>query len=83
MMFSSERRTVAIDGQDLILVELSAGDFVTIQNADESEAHFLMVHLSLESPKTTLEDLKKWPNRIVNQLALEAMDLNGIGAEGN
>lgn len=83
-MFDVTRRTVTIDGQDVVLAELSAGDFVTINaEEDDTQSGFLLLMLSIESPKVTAEDVAKWPNRVVNELLAVVFDLNGLNADPN
>ena len=82
-MFSAERRTITIDGQDVVLVELSAHDFAEVMAAEDDKQGLEMLVRSIESPKVTIEEVSKWPNRIVNQLLSSVMDLNGLTEQGN
>ncbi len=83
-MFNRERRTVTIDGQDIVLVELSADDMARLTSfEDDNEQTREMLAASIESPSVTTDDVGQWPSRIVNQILTDALKLNGLGAEGN
>ncbi len=83
-MFNLQRRTVTIDGQDVILVELNAGDFADLSaEADDNKQGMLMLARSIESPPVTLEDVAAWPRRVTEELLNNIMDLNGFSEEGN
>ena len=83
-MFDVNRRTVTIDGQDVVLVELSAGDFQDLGNeADDNKQGIMMIARSIESPKVTEEDVASWPRRVTEELLNHIVSLNGFDAEGN
>lgn len=82
-MFSLNRRTVTIDGQDVILVELNAGDFADLSAEADDKQGLLMLARSIESPAVTLEDVATWPRRVTEELLNNVMDLNGFADEGN
>ena len=83
-MFNLQRRTVTIDGQDVVLVELNAGDFADLSaEADDNKQGLLMLARSIESPSVTLEDVAAWPRRVTEELLTNIMDLNGFTEEGN
>lgn len=84
MMFDRSRRTVTIDGQDIILAEFSAADMtriMSIENDNEQTLETLVA--AIESPKVTAEEISTWPNRVVAQILTEVFDLNGLGTQGN
>ena len=83
-MFDRQRRTVTIDGRDVVLVELSAGDFqdLSIVN-DDNQQGIMMIARSIESPKVTEEDVASWPRRVTEELLNNIVDLNGFSDEGN
>ncbi len=84
MMFSLERRTVTIDGQDIILAEFSAADMTRIMAIeDDNEQTLETLVAAIESPKVTAEEVSNWPNRVVAQILSEVFDLNGLGTQGN
>lgn len=83
-MFNLQRRTVTIDGQDVILVELNAGDFADLgAEADDNTQGILMIARSIESPAVTVDDVAAWPRRVTEELLTNIMDLNGFTDEGN
>ena len=83
-MFNLQRRTVTIDGQDVILVELNAGDFADLgAEADDNNQGILMIARSIESPAVTVDDVASWPRRVTEELLNNIMTLNGFDAEGN
>ena len=83
-MFDRERRTITVDGQAVVLVELSAGDFAAITaETDDTKQGLLLLSRSIESPSVTDDELLNWPNRVITQLLAEALSLNGISSEGN
>jgi hypothetical protein len=83
-MFNLQRRTVTIDGQDVVLVELNAGDFADLSTeADDNKQGLLMLARSIESPAVTTEDVANWPRRVTEELLNNIMDLNGFATEGN
>ena len=83
-MFSLNRRTVTIDGQDVVLVELNAGDFADLNaEADDSKQGMLMLARSIESPTVTTDDVASWPRRVTEELLTHVMDLNGFTDQGN
>tara|TARA_R110002012_G_scaffold64528_1_gene169653 strand:+ start:5112 stop:5363 length:252 start_codon:yes stop_codon:yes gene_type:complete len=83
-MFSLQRRTVTLDGQDVILVELSAGDFADLSSeADDNKQGIMMIARSIESPAVTEEDVASWPRRVTEELLNNIVDLNGFSDEGN
>tara|TARA_B110000008_G_C16831824_1_gene508860 strand:+ start:71 stop:322 length:252 start_codon:yes stop_codon:yes gene_type:complete len=83
-MFDLNRRTVTLDGQDVILVELSAGDFQDLGNeVDDNKQGIMMIARSIESPKVTEEDVASWPRRVTEELLNNIVSLNGFDAEGN
>ena len=83
-MFDKQRRTVTIDGQDVVLVELSAGNFVAINaEQDDEQSGLMLLMRSIESPKVTLEDVQDWPNRIATELLAEVFELNRLNADPN
>ena len=83
-MFNLQRRTVTIDGQDVVLVELNAGDFADLSTeADDNKQGIMMIARSIESPAVTTEDVAAWPRRVTEELLNNIMDLNGFSDEGN
>lgn len=83
-MFNRERRTVTIDGQDIVLVELSADDMARLMSIeDDNEQTREMLAASVESPAVTAADVGSWPSRIVTQILNESLGLNGLSSEGN
>ncbi len=83
-MFDIQRRTVTIGGQDVVLVELSAGAFADLSNeADDNKQGIMMIARSIESPKVTEEDVASWPRRVTEELLNHIVDLNGFSEEGN
>ena len=83
-MFDKQRRTVTLDGQDVVLVELSAGDYVAINaEQDDEQSGLMLLHRSIESPQVTIEEMQDWPNRIATELLNEVFDLNGLNADPN
>lgn len=83
-MFDKQRRTVTIDGRDVVLVELSAGDFQDLGIiTDDNQQGIMMIARSIESPKVTEEDVASWPRRVTEELLNNIVDLNGFADEGN
>ena len=77
-MFSLQRRTVTLDGQDVILVELSAGDFADLSSeADDNKQGIMMIARSIESPKVTEEDVAGWPRRVTEDSPKRETDQGG------
>ena len=84
MMFDRSRRTVTIDGQDIILAEFSAADMTRIMSIENDNDQTLETLVAaIESPKVTAEEISNWPNRVVAQILTEVFDLNGLGTQGN
>ena len=83
-MFDRNRRTVTLDGQDVILVELTAGDFADLSEiVDDNKQGLLMIARSIESPSVDVDTVASWPRRITEDLLNNIMDLNGLTDEGN
>ncbi len=83
-MFDRNRRTVTLDGQDVILVELTAGDFADLSEIeDDNKQGLLMIARSIESPAVDVDAVASWPRRITEELLNNIMDLNGLTDEGN
>jgi len=83
-MFDLNRRTVTLDGQAIVLVELSAGDWADLSaETDDHKQGIDMIARSIESPAVTLEDVAGWPRRVTEELLNNIVDLNGLAEEGN
>ncbi len=81
--FSKVRTTVNVDGQDLVLAELSALDFASlVTEEDEQQQALEMLSRSIESPQVTALEVGAWPKRIVDELLATVAELNGF-ASGN
>jgi len=75
MKFSRRSETLQISGQDVIITELSAGEFEQVMQVEGEAAKLaLMLQLSLG----TDEDVMTWPNSVVTQLTTAVMDFNGM-----
>ena len=84
MMFDRQRRTITVDGQDIILAEFSAADMTRIMSIEnDNEQTLESLAAAIESPKVTAEEISTWPNRVVAQILTEVFDLNGLGTQGN
>ena len=82
-MFSKEKLTINIEGQEIVLEELSTSDFNDVMSYPESEQGYNILARSIVSPKVTIEDVKDFPNRISTQLLSEVVKLNGLDTSGN
>ncbi len=83
-MFDLNRRTVTVGGQEIVLVELSAGDWADLSaETDDHKQGISMIQRSIESPAVDLEAVASWPSRITEELLNHIVDLNGFGSEGN
>ena len=75
MKFSRRSETLQISGQDVIITELSAGEFEQVMQVEGEAAKLaLMLQLSLG----TDENIMAWPNSVVTQLTTAVMDFNGM-----
>ncbi len=83
-MFDLNRRTVTVGGQEIVLVELSAGDWADLSlETDDHKQGLIMIQRSIESPKVDQDAVASWPRRITEELLNHIVDLNGFAEEGN
>ncbi len=83
-MFDLNRRTVTVGGQEIVLVELSAGDWADLSlETDDHKQGLIMIQRSIESPKVDQDAVAAWPRRITEELLNHIIDLNGLAEEGN
>lgn len=82
MIFDSIRKEIDIQGQKIILVEMDALNFSTMLSMkDEMESAFFLISQSIESPKVDIEELKKFPASVINELTTQCIEVNGMNSE--
>lgn len=78
-MFQLSRKTVTIEGKEVTVRELSAGEIFQInESADKAE----IVALCVCDLEISADEVRKWPMRVVEQLYEACWELMGLD-EGN
>jgi len=84
MNFLPREQKIDMDGQTVVLAELSAAQFAAIDNVETEEGKATeLLYLSLKDQPASREAISQWPNRVVNELVAAAMTLNGLTDPGN
>ena len=79
MMFDKVRKEVTIQGHKLVLAEMDALNFTKmLEMKDEGESIFFMISQCIESPTQDIEEVKKWPSSVINELTTECIKLLGL-----
>tara|TARA_R100000951_G_scaffold90911_1_gene79232 strand:+ start:1365 stop:1601 length:237 start_codon:yes stop_codon:yes gene_type:complete len=73
MMFECRKETINVDGQKLVIRELSADQLVGLD-----ESAISLVQAGIFSPKVTIEQVGSWPSSIVTEIASAISKLNGF-----
>ncbi len=82
MMFDKVRKEVTIQGHKLVLAEMDALNFTKmLEMKDEGESIFFMISQCIESPTQDIEEVKKWPSSVINELTTECVELLGMSGE--
>lgn len=77
MMFEPKTKRVEVDGQWLLIQEISAGVMHDLGDTAEE-----LVVAGIQEPEVKLEQVKRWPASIVLEIAKAVSEFNGF-SEGN
>jgi hypothetical protein len=82
LAFEPETKTLTVGGKTVVVGQLRACDALTFYSSTDADRgfHLIAMTTTVDGEASTVDEVSRWPQTIVNQILPTAMAINGFGA---